>query len=308
MGGSGSGGLFSGSWEAEELAKRAREAEDQARSEEFDTVVADYLGSLLVEYNSRDARAIERVLDGVVEDLGAYVDGVDRTLFGGSVSRHTYVNGISDVDALVLFDANDVEGKGPEELKGILAESLRGRYGVNAVKIGVLAVTVETKEGDIQLLPALRTGDSFQIAGADGQGWARINPQRFAAALTRHNGRLGGKLVPCIKLIKGIVGRLPESRRLTGYHAEAMAVSVFRGYSGGKTTKAMLRFFFAQASAHVLRPIHDSSGQSIHVDEYLGPADSVQRRIVANTLDLIGRKIRNADGAASIQRWMELFE
>ena len=28
----------------------------------------------------------------------------------------------------------------------------------------------------------------------------------------------------------------------------------------------------------------------------------------ANTLDLIGRKIRNADGAASIQRWMELFE
>ena len=170
MGGSGSGGLFSGSWEAEELAKRAREAEDQARSEEFDTVVADYLGSLLVEYNSRDARAIERVLDGVVEDLGAYVDGVDRTLFGGSVSRHTYVNGISDVDALVLFDANDVEGKGPEELKGILAESLRGRYGVNAVKIGVLAVTVETKEGDIQLLPALRTGDSFQIAGCRRSG------------------------------------------------------------------------------------------------------------------------------------------
>ena len=307
MGGSGSG-VFSGNWDPDELARRARAAEDRARSDEFDTAVSDYLGSLLGEYNSRDAHGIQRLLEEVTDDLKEYIDGVDTTLFGGSVSRHTYLEGISDVDAMILFDNQKLEGKGPVELKAILAQSLRDRFGRDAVKIGTLAVTCETEAGTIQLLPALRSGDGFRISSTDGTTWARISPRRFAAALTRHNQRLQRKLVPCIKLIKGIMARLPESRRLTGYHTEALAISVFRRYSGECTTKTMLRFFFRRASAHVLRPIRDSSGQSIHVDEYLGEAKSTRRRIMANTLDVIGRRIRNADGAESRQRWQDLFE
>lgn len=308
MGGSGSSGIFSGRWKAEELAKRARLAEDKARTGEFDTSVSDYLGSLLVEYNSRDAVAIRNLLDEAVDDLTAHIDGVETTLFGGSVSRHTYVNGLSDVDALVLFDTQKLHGKGPEELKQVLAGSLRVRHGANAVAVGTLAVTVQTNLGAIQLLPALRTGGSFRIPSEDGEGWARISPRRFAAALSRHNTRLGGKLIPCIKLIKAIMGHLPESRRLTGYHTEAMAIDVFRRYSDSYTTKSMLRFFFERAGSHVLRPIRDSTGQSIHVDEYMGPEGSLKRRIMANTLNLLGRRLRNADGAASLQRWKDLFE
>ena len=308
MGGSGSSGMFSGRLEGEELAKRARRAEDMARTGEFDTSVSDYLGTLLVEYNSRDTAGIRKVLEEVVDDLGAHSEGVETTLFGGSVSRHTYVSGLSDVDALVLFDTRELDGKGPEELKEVLAESLRVRHGASVVEVGTLAVTVQTNLGTIQLLPALRTGDSFRIPDAHGEGWARINPRRFAAALSRHNNRLGGKLVPCIKLIKAIMSHLPESRRLTGYHTEAMAIDVCRRYGGPKTTKSMLRFFFERAGTHALRPIRDSTGQSIHVDEYMGTADSLERRIMANTLNLLGRRLRNADGAGSLQRWKDLFE
>lgn len=56
-----------------------------------------------------------------------------------------------------------------------------------------------------------------------------------------------------------------------------------------------------------MKPIRDASGQSVHVDEYLGAANSLPRRIVADTLARIGRRIRNADGAKSVERWRELF-
>ena len=135
-----------------------------------------------------------------------------------------------------------------------------------------------------------------------------MNPQEFANALTKANQRLNGKLVPCIKLIKAIVATLPEKRRITGYHTESMAINLFKGYDDLKTTKAMLRHFFEHASNHVTRPIKDSSGQSIHVDEYLDGENSLKRRIVADALGRIGRKIRNADGARSLDRWKDLFE
>ena len=65
----------------------------------------------------------------------------------------------------------------------------------------------------------------------------------------------------------------------------------------------MLRHFFEQVhQSHVTKLIRDSSGQSVHVDEYLGAENSLERRIVADALSRIGRKIRNADGAISLDQ------
>ena len=72
--------------------------------------------------------------------------------------------------------------------------------------------------------------------------------------------------------------------------------------------RSPIRHFFEKAPDHVKQPIKDSSGQSVHVDGYLGGANSLERRIVADALGRIGRKIRNADGASSSERWKELFE
>lgn len=307
MGGSG-GGYFSGGLTPEDLAKRTREAERQARKDTFETDVGGHLASLLADFNDRDVEGIRDVFDQVKADLENRIDGTIDTMFGGSISKHTYVDGISDVDALVLLNNSELAEKSPDEVKSFLANCLRERYGKDAVDIGSLAVTVNLQNRGIQLLPALRQGEGVKIAGNDGRNWSRVNPQRFAEALTKANQRLSGKLVPCIKLIKAIVGGLPEKRRITGYHTESLAINVFKEYDGPKTTKSMLRHFFERASDHVITPIKDSSGQSVHVDDYLGVANSLQRRIVADALNRIGRRIRNADGASSIERWKDLFE
>lgn len=307
MGGSG-GGFFSGRVSPGELVRRTREAEEKSRDDTFEVQVGAFLGSELAEYNDRDVVGTEAVFQAVKKDLEADVEGIVDLLYGGSISKHTYVDGLSDIDALVLMDRTELRGKQPQELQNLLSECLRARYGRDAVSLGTLAVTLTHKDKTIQLLPALRDGQKFKIASYDGKGWSRIDPTGFAKALTKANKAMDGKLVPSIKLAKAIIATLPEQRRLTGYHTESLAIQVFKGYDGPKTPKAMVRHFFEKAPDHVKQPIKDSSGQSVYVDEYLGEANSLERRIVADALGRIARRIRNADGARSLESWKELFE
>ena len=307
MGGSG-GGYFSSHRKPDDLAKRTRQAENQARDDTFETDVSAHLASLLADYNARDTEGTQQVFDKFKSDLENEIDGTIDTLFGGSISKHTYVDGISDVDALVLLNNSELADMNPDEVKSFLADCLRDRYGQDQVEVGMLAVTITLENQTIQLLPALRHGESVKIASSDGHSWSKVNPNGFANALTNANQRLDSKLVPCIKLVKAIVATLPEKRQITGYHTESIAINVFKEYDGPKTTTSMLRHFFEYAPEQVTQPIRDRSGQSVHVDEYLGDANSLQRRVVADALSRIGRNIRNADGARSLERWKELFE
>ena len=307
MGGS-RGGYFSGSHLPDELVRRTRLAEDVARTDAFDTEVSGFLGSLLTQFNDRDTDLTRRTIEKVRSELEIDTDGSIDVLFGGSVAKHTYVDGISDVDALLLVDRTDLADLRPSQLISIVADTLGSHYGSDAVHEGSLAVTVDVGGSTVQFLPALRRGDGFAISSGREDTWSQINPQRFARALTDANRHLDGKLIPCIKLVKGIVARLPEQRRMTGYHVEAVAIKVFRRYDGAHTTKAMLRHFFEHAGSHVIHHIRDSSGQSVHVDEYLGSEGSLPRRIVADALTRVGRQMRNADGARSMDRWKHLFD
>ena len=210
MGGSG-GGYFSADLTPDGLARRIRQEEDKAWDDTFETDVAEHLASLLADFNHRDVEGTREVLDKVQSDLESEIDDTVDTLFGGSVSKHTYVDGISDVDALVLLNNSELANKNPNEVKSFLADCLRDRYGRDAVSEGVLAVTVSLHDKTIQILPALRIGEGFKIASSDGRNWSKVNSHGFANALTKANKRLGGKLVPCIKLIKAIVARLRRS-------------------------------------------------------------------------------------------------
>jgi len=225
MGGSG-GGFFSSKQDPAELARRTREAEKKTLNEEFETEVGGFLSSELSQYNDRDVDGIQSVFQSVIKDLESDIEGTVDLLFGGSISKHTYVDGLSDVDALVLMDKTALKGKNPGELQRILADILRDRYGKKAVSVGALTVTLTSSEKTIQLLPALRDGEKFKIANFSGKGWAQIDPSGFANALTNANKSMDGKLVPCIKLAKAIIASLPEKRQLTGYHTESLAIRV----------------------------------------------------------------------------------
>jgi len=305
--GGGGGNFFSGSSEPSELARRVREAEAQASESAFHAQVGAFLAQTLAQFNDRDVQTTQAILEKVKTDLAGHFESAVGLVFGGSVAKHTYVDGLSDVDALVILKPDQVAGDSPANLLANFTEILSARYGREKVKAGRLAVTIEVDGQTIQLLPARRSGDAFQISDERGTGWSHINPQKFAEKLSRANQNLDGKLVPTIKLAKAIVSQLPEQQRLSGYHTESLAINIFRGYQGQKTPKSMLGYFFEKAQEHVKSPVKDSTGQSIHVDEDLGPADSLPRRIIADALGRVARKIANADGAQSLDVWRQIL-
>ena len=296
-----------GNWaKAGDLAKKMRDAEKKEQDAVSDTEVNKLLADQLADYNNRDTDAIQRILDKIVSDLGDETEGAIDLVFGGSVSKHTYVNGLSDIDALVLLNRTDLAEKSPAELRRLLGQILSERYGKENVVVGDLAVTVKADGHTIQLLPALRDGKGFKISTADGKDWASIRPRAFAETLTKLNTK-NPAVVPSIKLVKEIISTLPSKQQLTGYHFEALAVDIFEKYDGPKTHKAMIEHFFDTVSTALRNPITDTTGQSAHVDEYLGTANSPRRRATILALERVPRRIRNANGMRSVSQWAALL-
>jgi hypothetical protein len=308
MGGSGGGGYFSGPLTPQQLRQQVQEAEEQAKNEAFETSVANLIDGVLADANTRNADAVSAHLDTLRQAIQADIEGTVDIRFGGSVAKHTYVDGISDADALVILNRSELRGMAPREVRAYFADRIRERLPATDVSEGDLAVTVRFADIDVQLIPAIRVGKALRVPEAGGQAWSpHIRPEAFAHRLTSLNQSLGGKLVPTIKLAKAILAARPEEQRLSGYHVESLALQAFGQYPGPRTTRAMLRHFFIQAADLVRRPIRDATGQSLYVDEYLGKAGSLERRIVADGLARIGRTITNADAAQSLTQWADLL-
>ena len=83
-----------------------------------------------------------------------------------------------------------------------------------------------------------------------------------------------------IKLAKSIANCYikRESRKISGYHMESLAIEAFRDYEGELDTKSMLIHFLKYSMNGVLSQIVDLTGQTTYVDEYLGPPDSRLRK------------------------------
>jgi hypothetical protein len=308
-GGGGGGGTFVNRSPAQ-LRDIVKKAEDDTVVAAFEAKLADELGKLLGGYNARDAKAAQTRLGEVKEALKDEIGGSFDQLFGGSVAKHTYVDGLSDVDTLLLIDDSELEGKSPRAALAKITKILKKKLGNSAdIQHGRMAVTLDFRDGMIiQLLPALKdAGGRFQVPSSRTKGWSGINPLNFQKALKARNEQCGGKLVPTIKLAKAINGQLPESQRLSGYHMESLAIAAFRDYDGEKTTSAMLPAFFEKARSLVLKPIKDSTGQSVHVDGYLGTENSEKRQAASHVLGRIARRMRNATAGGSVEQWGALF-
>ena len=309
MGGSGGGGTFY-SRTPEEARKQVRDAENKTTVAAFESTLSETLGDLLSTYNSRDHRLVNERLSQLKEALGSEIEGSLDQLFGGSVAKHTYVDGLSDIDSLVFINDTALEGERPRAVLAKMERILQRALKTEAdVSHGRMAVTVAFKDGMVvQLLPALKTaGLHVHVPSSRTERWSKIDPVAFQAALTKRNGECGGKLVPTIKLAKAIIGQLPEAQRLSGYHVESLAIAAFRGYEEAKTTTAMLPKFFERSKELILAPIRDRSGQSLHVDAYLGGDNSVERQTMSHVLGRLARRMRNATAAGSTGQWRALF-
>lgn len=277
---------------------------------EYERDVNQYLQSLLTEYNDRRVDEIQRHLETIKKALDKDIEGTLNLLFGGSVSKNTYVNGLSDVDMLVHVNSSSLGDASPDEVKQYIARRLQERFPDSEVTTGKLAVTIKFSSTghEIQLLPALATRAGLKISNPNGGGWSPvIRPRRFAEKLTQVNRSCGNKVIPVIKLFKGLNASLPDNVQLTGYHVESLAIKAFESYGERKTYKDMLQYFCKVASKMVLSPIKDATGQSVHVDEYLGTKGSHQRRACSAVLERLSNRLRRADVHLKTDRWKDLF-
>lgn len=289
----------------QDLIRQTQEGTEQKRLE---SDVNQYLQQLLMKLNDRNLEKVHEYIDEIVRILGEDHE-IDKFLFGGSVAKHTFVDGLGDIDALVVLSKEDLEGKTPREVLQAFLVSLQGGLTHDEVAVidkGNLAVTVTYTDGtEIQLLPALRHAREVFIADANGNDWKAINPKAFQRELTRANERLNNSLVPSIKLVKSIFSALPEDIRPTGYHVESLSLEATKGYRGPKTLKSLLLHILTAASARVLRPIADITNQSRNVDAYLGKTNSDQRVKLSLAIAGIARRM---NAASTHDRWKEIIE
>ncbi len=306
MGGSGGRDFFIGR-KPEEVKLDLRKEEERTHDQAFDTQIAERLGELLGDANRRDTNAIGAAIDEIKNALAADIEGTVDPILGGSVRKHTYVDGISDIDTLVILRDPKLRSLSPQQVLAYFEQKAHEELSGWEVSGGKLAVTLRKQGFEIQVLPAVREEDKTRIPSARGDRWSDINPQTFFRKLTDTNNKFGGKVVPVIKLAKIINSQQPEALQLTGYHVESLAIEAFKTYSGPLNPKAMLEHFFDTSRSLVLAPIRDKTGQSVHVDGYLGPANSKSRKEVSAALDRIHRRMKNADALRSEEQWLEPF-
>ncbi len=300
----GGGGGYSG------MTKSWLQRVQQARNAERDTLnsrIDQLLAEMLVAANARDTDLVRDRLSEIVKILGKTAD-VEQLLYGGSVGKHTAVEGISDVDALVIIDRETAIAGSPARFLADFAKELHAKLShaeIDSVTAGTLAVSVKYRDGtEIQVLPAVRKGDHVMIAKTDGKGWRSTAPKAFRDTLTSANEKANGQLVRIVKLFKVINDRLPPQKQLIGYHIEALGVEAVKNYTGPYTPRTLLSRFLEVSSKRVLSPIPDMTKQSPFVDGYLGGENSPERRNVAQTL--VGLK-RRLDAATSVGEWKAVF-
>jgi hypothetical protein len=307
MGGSGGGGYFRSGTEPEKLKQKLKDSEAQTSNARYEAEVSDLLSSLLTDFNDRDNDSINRHLNEINKTLDKELEGTVDLLFGGSVAMKTYVDGFSDIDSLVILDNCELANQSPIEAKEYFAQRIQEHFPKSHVHVGRLAVTVHFADAEIQLLPAISCKNHVKIADKTGHNWSRISPQKFSSVLSLTNQKLGQKIVPVVKLAKAIISNLPQKHQMSGYHTESLAVEIFKNYQGNLKPKTMLKYFFQEASKLVRKPIQDRTGQSIHVDDYMGAQNSLERRIVSDSFGRIYRRLNNADNAGSLDEWRTLF-
>jgi hypothetical protein len=305
MGGSG-GGYFNS--DINKLKSKLDRTKRNIANDEYVTNVASLLSELLSHYNDRDTDAINIHLAEILKAVESRTDEHLDLLLGGSVSKHTYVDGISDIDTLIILNDTMLQNKTPGDIKKAIADMLQERFSRTDISLGKLAIAVSFNDCEIKILPALRSGKKIMIPDDSGNNWAKIDPKKFTKTLTEVNSNNGNKVVPVVKLAKAIINNFPEKQQLSGYHVETLAVNTFVAYQGERTPQAMLKYFFHEISNKVLSPITDKTGQSIYVDEYLGKKDSLQRQLVASALDRVYRKMQNADNSYSLETWEDIFK
>ena len=109
----------------DEVKSDLRKEEERTQDQAFDTETAEALGNLLAEANTRDTGAISEALHEIKRVLEHDIEGSVDPRFGGSVRKHTFVDGLSDVDTLLILRDPSLKNKSPEKVLDHFERKLR---------------------------------------------------------------------------------------------------------------------------------------------------------------------------------------
>ena len=130
-----------------------------------------YLQQLLTEFNDRDVEKIGTYLSEIEGALSNKAD-LERLLFGGSVAKHTHVEGLSDIDALVLLREDGATTQSASQVIAGPQISFRStlaprRYRINWKRVSWQLLSLTTtgqksnccqQSGRVNKFPSLRHG------------------------------------------------------------------------------------------------------------------------------------------------------
>ena len=261
---------------------------------------------LLATYTRSNQQAVARHLESLRNSLRYAGNHAVQTMFGGSVRRGTDVAGVSDVDALLIVNESSLENRPPAEVIAYVRDVIQAQHFFSifsTITTGNLAVTVKHSDGtEIQILPAIRTASGgVRIAEPGSTGWSKVaHPEKFAEELSAVNQATSGRVTPTIKLAKAIADChiTWQTRKISGYHMEALAIDAFRNYEVPQNPRSMLVHLLGYAMDAVMMPISDPTGQSRNVDEYLGRSQSKCREGARTHFGQMRGKVRKCNTRA----------
>ncbi|MFZ2725059.1 MAG: CBASS oligonucleotide cyclase [Methylococcaceae bacterium] len=286
-----------------------KDIENRKSETDYASEVSQIIKDVLKIFNDRDTESINKHIEEVEKILSKDIEEFVDMRFGGSVSKHSYVDGLSDIDILVNVANTEYANKTPQELISDFTKLIKQRFPNTEVTQGKMAVTIKYSDGcELQLLPTLKTTTGIRIANAEGNGWSNVvKPQKFAEKLTEINNKCSGRVVPVIKLFKGMQSSLPQDIQLSGYHIESLAVNAFKSYSDNLNPKDMLKHLCRYVANNVKNPVADSTGQSVHVDDKLGKSNSESRQKISHQFERLSNKLDSADNKKDSSIWDNLL-
>lgn len=263
------------------------------------TEINSYLQDLLRDkINQKDTEKINSRKEEILQRIKEEFEGSFDLYTGGSYSRQTYVNGLSDVDILVNLgnysDSNIPDKENSKKVLEYIAERLRKRYPNTEVTTGKMAVTLKFSDGvEIQVLPAFRYHSGYKVPDSNTGGWLTTFPGSFKERMSEVNQKTGNRVKPTIKLVRYMLNK--NNIELSSYHLENMALEAFDGYSGSKTHSDMALHLLNYAKTRVNTKTSDPSGQSDYVDENLGNNHNPTRKKLAKDIENVESKLKKSE-------------
>src|SRR6266496_5206397 len=131
---------------------------EQTRQQAAEAEVAAAFADALSEINQTDTEALNRHKNEILKALESAFEDASDLRGGGSYTRHTYVNGLSDIDILAdlgPYSSSNIPNKA--DSKAVLADverRLRQRFPNTDITSGRMAVTMHFSDGlELQILP-----------------------------------------------------------------------------------------------------------------------------------------------------------